>query len=131
MSNERKPIVTMADVDLHCGELNEREAVACRWIIERYERLIDSGKLRVVEEVEVWHPSVPEELWRKWLNEDNGIPMLVTRCCGRNPRRFSPYSEESYGCQRGVWLCPGCGNPIRQGPTPPTRSSSPPPSQPG
>jgi hypothetical protein len=57
MSNERKPIVTMADVDLHCGELNEREAVACRWIIERYERMIDEW----VEDLQHIDPHNP---WR-------------------------------------------------------------------
>lgn len=87
MSNERKPLVTMADVRLHCGELNEREAVACRWIIERYERMITEGKLRVVEEVE---PA-----------------MDCDRSCGK----CGHYTTNGFD----AWpYCPGCGNPIKR-----------------
>lgn len=53
MSNERKPMLTVDDVRLAVGELSKREAVAAQWVIDRYERMIDEGKLRVVEAVEL------------------------------------------------------------------------------
>lgn len=87
MSNERKPLVTMADVRLHCGELNEREAVACRWIIERYERLITEGKLREVEDVE--------------------FDGRTDRCSGCG---YSDY--ECHGVDFDY--CPGCGSRIKR-----------------
>jgi hypothetical protein len=89
MINERKPLVTMADVRLHCGELNEREAVACRWIIERYERMITEGKLRVVEEV-VGKPT------------DSGEYQYH---CGH-------VVSDAWGYRAN--FCPGCGNPIKR-----------------
>ena len=33
-----KPLVTMPDVLLACGELSKRERVAVQWVIDRYER---------------------------------------------------------------------------------------------
>ena len=33
-----KPLVTMPDVLLACGELNKRERVAVQWVIDRYEK---------------------------------------------------------------------------------------------
>ena len=88
-----------------------------------YEDLIDSGKLRVVEEVELWHPSVPEEHWRKWLTGSQAeFFMLVTRCCSRNP--WTPpwlmgrpewdkeANDVTYPHRK--YVCPGCGNPIKR-----------------
>ena len=86
-----------------------------------YEDLITRGELRVVKTVEVWHPSVPEDVWREWLNGTAAeFSMLVTKCCSRNP--WCP----PWGLGKGVWdeeefvvkyerlmyVCPGCGNPI-------------------
>jgi hypothetical protein len=86
-----------------------------------YEDLITRGELRAVNTVEVWHPSVPEDVWREWLNGTAAeFSMLVTKCCSRNP--WCP----PWGLGKGVWdeeefvvkyerlmyVCPGCGNPI-------------------
>lgn len=38
-----KPLVTMPDVLLACGELNKRERVAVQWVIDRYERERSAG----------------------------------------------------------------------------------------
>lgn len=38
-----KPLLTMPDVLLACGELNKRERVAVQWVIDRYERDRSAG----------------------------------------------------------------------------------------
>lgn len=128
MSSKRDPLLSDKDMIVSLEEMVCHRGYAggaCWDTIERqmnglevrnhYERLIDEGKLRVVEEVEVWHPSVPEEAWKKWLTaKDDSFTMLLTKCCGQNPRRFQRGSKESYGHPTGIWLCPGCGNPIKR-----------------
>ena len=96
---------------------------SARRVRDHYESLIDSGKLRVVEEVELWHPSVPEEHWRKWLTGSQAeFFMLVTRCCSRNP--WTPpwlmgrpewdkeANDVTYPHRK--YVCLGCGNPIKR-----------------
>jgi hypothetical protein len=95
---------------------------AC-WVRDFYENLIDKGELRVVKKVELWHPLVPEEAWRKWLTgSDAEFSMLVTKCCSRNP--WCP----PWGLGKGTWedkehevkwprilyVCPGCGGEIQK-----------------
>lgn len=41
MSEERKPLITLADVRLAAGELSQSEAVAVEWVIAKYEAMID------------------------------------------------------------------------------------------
>ncbi len=48
-----KPLVTMPDVLLACGELNKRERVAVQWVIDRYEKERSAG-LTVYEAYDVW-----------------------------------------------------------------------------
>lgn len=89
-------------------------------IRDHYERLITTGKLRVVEEVDLWHPSVPEEQWRQWLTgNDPEFTMLVTKCCGRNPWTPPWLLSKAFIDSDGVfnrtpsgYVCPGCGNTI-------------------
>lgn len=46
-----KPLVTMPDVLLACGELNKRERVAVQWVIDRCER--ERNDARAPNEVEL------------------------------------------------------------------------------
>jgi len=88
----------------------------------RYERLIDEGKLIVAKEVELWHPTVPEEEWKKWLTgSDAEFSMLVTKCCGRNPwvppwlsRRCQWDDDGTFRMTKNEFVCPGCGGKIKR-----------------
>ena len=87
-----------------------------------YERLIDEGKLIVAKEVELWHPTVPEEEWKKWLTgSDAEFSMLVTKCCGRNPwvppwlsRRCQWDDDGTFRMTKNEFVCPGCGGKIKR-----------------
>ena len=65
-----KPLVTMPDVLLACGELNKRERVAVQWVIDRYERERSAGLM--VDEVIKCLPGATErgQLNEKWLREN-------------------------------------------------------------
>lgn len=69
-----KPLVTMPDVLLACGELNKRERVAVQWVIDRYERERSAGL--TVEEV----ISVIAE-WISWAYDDelSEQPIITAR----------------------------------------------------
>lgn len=70
---------------------------------------ITSGELRVVKTCHLYHPLVPTEQWTKWLEDESLFPILVTKCCRRNPYRFPKGSKETFGHPADTWLCPGCG----------------------
>ena len=58
-----KPLVTMPDVLLACGELNKRERVAVQWVIDRYERERSAGLTveEAMEAVDDWlHAMFPD-----------------------------------------------------------------------
>ncbi len=90
-----------------------------------YEDLINTGKLRIVKEVELWHPSVPEETWREWLNGSHAdFSMLVTKCCSKNPWTppwllgrsvlSDPNKMSGFNYPDRRYVCPGCGNSINR-----------------
>lgn len=111
MNDERKPLVSDDIIIMHMHRANG-DMDLCDRIRQEYEDLIASGKLRVVKEVELWHPTVPEDEWRQWLTAPDPVfTMLVTKCCGRNP--WTPpwlVGKET----RNRYVCPGCGNPIKR-----------------
>jgi hypothetical protein len=132
---ERAPILSDDEIDaivregarhtqLYDGMELERWKGGARWAL-RYvlNAKIISGELRVVKKVELWHPSVPEDVWREWLTgSDAEFSMLVTKCCSKNP--WCP----PWGHGKGVWddkdytvkyprllyVCPGCGAEIQK-----------------
>lgn len=91
-------------------------------IRDHYERLIDEGKLIVAKEVELWHPTVPEEEWRTWLTgSDAEFSMLVTKCCGKNPwvppwlsSRGQWDDNGTFRMTKNEFVCPGCGGKIKR-----------------
>jgi hypothetical protein len=126
--SERTPMLTDSEAQVLSPYTIEDESYyawneGAEAVRDYYEKLIVSGRLRAVEEVELWHPSVPEEEWRKWLvGTEAEFVMLVTKCCARNP--WCPpwgYGKERWDegkrdviADRKQFVCPGCGNPIKR-----------------
>lgn len=90
IEEKREPLVSMQDVMLRTGELNERELVAVRWVRDFYERMIDEGRLRGVEEV--------------CMNEQGLCP------CGE----FIWYPCDVSGTPMIPKFCPNCGSKIKR-----------------
>jgi len=120
--NKREPLLSDEDAIFRASIIRS-PVEAVRSVIRFYESLIDSGKLRVVEEVGLWHPSVPEEHWRKWLTGSQAeFSMLVTKCCSRNPwtppwlmgRPEWDKEADDVTYPHRKYVCPGCGNPIKR-----------------
>ena len=130
---KREPLLSdEAQYDL-CGEAGEPVdqpeycggpgLYSARRVRDFYENLIDKGELRVVKKVELWHPSVPEEEWKKWLaGSDADFSMLVTKCCSRNPwcppwgRGIETWDDNKRELRlpRLSYVCPGCGGEIQK-----------------
>ncbi len=130
----REPMMSDKWIDTHelpaeLARHDQEEAESCRvgMRVGRrfYENLIKSGELLVARTAEVWHPSIPEEEWRKWLTGSEAeFGMLVTKCCSRNPwcppwglgKAIWDEKEREMRQPRLMYVCPGCGARIIQKP---------------
>ena len=106
MSKERQYIPEQVLADFY-------EAPA-KAISNWYEQEIVAGRLKVVKQVEVHHPRVPEEEWRECYSDpmrlkDDSFGMLVTKCCSRNPHFNANRRHKYFGIPPLTWGCPECG----------------------
>jgi len=109
------PLLAYRDWIACVGNPNdEREVRTAEAVRDFYEAKITSGKLKIVNKVEVHHPSVPEEVWMEWYKDpmrlrDDSFGILVTKCCSQNPYFNSNRRESYFGVPPLTWACPGCG----------------------
>lgn len=62
---------------------------------------------RITETTRLHHPSVPESVWREWLNEKD-CGLLVTSCCN-SAHHIPIWAWKNYGLTITERRCNKCG----------------------